>query len=407
MKLSDLFSESLGSLMSNKARSGLTLLGIVIGIASVIVMVGVGQGATAAITNSISALGSNLIVVTPASSTTAGPVNGGSGSAVTLTLSDATALKKSVQDAKAISADIAKRYQVVAGAMNTNTTVTGTQPTYFDIRNVTIADGATFTDQDITAGSAVAVLGPTTRDNLFGSDAPAVGKMIRINSVQFKVIGVATAKGSSGVGNPDDGIYIPLTAAQRYLAGPQASLTSISIEANSADVMNAAQNEVTQEMLQLHNLTDISSADFQVVNQAQISASLSTTTQTLTLLLGSIAGISLLVGGIGIMNMMLTTVTERTREIGLRKSVGAKQSSIRAQFLSEAVILTAFGGVVGIICGLGIAWIATSTGAMSADVTWWSVVLAFGVSTVIGVVFGYYPAGRASRLKPIEALKYE
>lgn len=402
----DLFSETSAALLGNKARSGLTMLGIVIGISSVIVLVGIGQGAAASVTSSISSLGSNLLIVTPGALRSAGPVNAGAGSAQTLTQADAEAIKKGVNDAKATDIELTKRYQITFKSTNTNTTVIGTEPLYAEVRNVSIDQGSFLTDQEVRSYEKVAVLGPTTVTNLFGSGATPIGQSIKINKIQFKVIGVTTAKGGSGFTNPDDAIYIPLSAAQRYLAG-KASISSVDIEATDATSVSAAQQEVTTLLLGRHRIIDPTQADFSVLNQADVVSSLSTITGTLTLLLGAIAGISLLVGGIGIMNMMLTTVTERTREIGLRKAIGAKSRDISLQFLVEAIMLTFTGGLIGVILGWAAAQVITASGAVTAIITWQSIALAFGVSALVGIVFGYYPARRAAGLKPIDALKYE
>lgn len=406
MTLGDLLFETYSGLSSNLARSGLTVLGIVIGISSVIVLVGVGQGATASVTSSISSLGSNLLIVTPGASRGAGPVSGGAGSAQTLTEQDANALKKQVPDASAVAVELTRRYQVTYKGNNTNTQIVGTEPAYADIRNVSVDNGSFLTDQQIKTIAKVAVLGPTTRDTLFGQGADPIGQTIKINKIEFKVIGVTKTKGGSGFNNPDDTMYIPVGAAQRYLAG-RTAISSIDIQAKDQTSINAAQQETTDLMLSRHHISDPQLADFNVLNQADIVSSLSSVTGTLTLLLGAIAGISLVVGGIGIMNMMLTTVTERTREIGLRKAVGAKSRDISMQFLAEAIMLTFTGGVIGIMLGFGIATVITSLGVVKAAVTWQSIALSFGVSAAVGIVFGLYPAMRAARLKPIEALKYE
>jgi putative ABC transport system permease protein len=406
MIIHDLFSETYSALSSNKARSGLTMLGIVIGISSVIALVGVGQGATASVTSSISSLGSNLLMVSPGASRGAGMVSGGSGSATTLTQTDAEVIKKEVADAKAVAVELSRRYQITYKGNNTNTQVVGTEPVYMDIRNVAVDSGSFVTDQDVKSAAKVAVIGPTTRDNLFGMDADPIGQSIKINKVQFKIVGVTKSKGGTGFNNPDDTVYVPVSAAQRFLAG-KTSISAIDIQAKDQNSIGAAQQEVTDLLLSRHHISDATLADFSVLNQADIVASLSTVTGTLTLLLGAIAGISLLVGGIGIMNMMLTTVTERTREIGLRKAIGAKKRDISLQFLTESIMLTFIGGVVGVILGYGIATLVTRMGVITATVTWQSVALSFGVSALVGIIFGYYPARRAAALKPIDALKYE
>lgn len=406
MMLSDLLSETYSALSSNKARSGLTILGIVIGISSVITLVGVGQGATASVTSSISSLGSNLLIVSPGASRFAGPVSSGAGSAQTLTEQDAQAIKTGATDVASVAVELSRRYQVTYKGNNTNTQIVGTEPSYANIRNVSVDSGSFLIDEQIKSVAKVAVIGPTTRDNLFGQGVEPIGQTIKINKIQFKIIGVTKSKGGSGFNNPDDTIYIPVSSAQRYLAG-KTSISNIDIQAKDQNSVNAAQQEVTDLLLSRHHIVDPTLADFNVLNQADIVSSLSSVTGTLTLLLGAIAGISLLVGGIGIMNMMLTTVTERTREIGLRKAIGAKRRDISLQFLTEATMLTFIGGSIGILLGLGVASLVTRLGFVNATVTWQSIILSFSVSALVGIIFGFYPAHKASQLKPIEALKYE
>jgi len=406
MTLGDLFSETSSNLFGNKVRSGLTMLGIVIGISSVIVLVGVGQGATQKVTSNISSLGSNLITISPGSSRNAGPVSGGAGSATTLTVDDAKALKSQMTFAATIAVELTRRYQITYKGNNTNAQVVGTEAAYSTIRNVGVASGAFITDQQSQNYAKVAVIGSNIRDELFGVDTDPIGLVIKINKIQFKVIGVTATKGGSGINTSDNSIYVPINTAQRFLAG-KASISSIDIQAKDKNSLSQAQQEATNILLVRHNISDSSSADFRVQNQADLVSSLTSVTSTLTLLLGAIAGISLLVGGIGIMNMMLTTVTERTKEIGLRKAIGAKSRDISWQFLMEATLMTFIGGIIGVLLGWALAAIFTKTGLITAVVTWGSVILAFGVAALVGIVFGYYPARRAARLKPIEALKYE
>lgn len=406
MILADLFSETYSNLFGNKVRSGLTMLGIVIGISSVIALVGVGQGATQQVTSSITSLGSNLIMISPGASRNAGPVSGGAGSATTLTMDDAEALKEQMTYAKAISTELSRRYQVTYKGSNTNAQVIGTETTYPTIRNVSLASGSFITDQQIQTYAKVAVIGPSIRDELIGENADPIGLTIKINKIQFKVIGVTATKGGSEINTSDNSIYVPISTAQRFLAG-KSSISSIDIQAIDEKSVDAAQQEATNILLERHDISDAASADFRVQNQADIVSSLTSTTSTLTLLLGAIAGISLIVGGIGIMNMMLTTVTERTKEIGLRKAIGAKSRDISLQFLTEATTITFIGGLFGVLLGWAIATIMTKTGLMTAMVTWPSVLLAFGVAASVGIVFGFYPAQRAAKLRPIDALKYE
>ncbi len=406
MTTKDIFQETYSALSSNKVRSGLTMLGIIIGIASVIAMTAIGQGAQASIQSSIQSIGSNLIIVSPGAGRGAGvQVSSGRGSAKSLTLEDVEVLT-SISGVKAVAPEVTGRYQVTAKGTNTNTSVTGVTTSYPSVRNVEVDEGVFITDQNVTSGAKVAVLGPSARDDLFGEGASAVGQTIRIKGTQFKIIGITKTKGGSGFQNPDDVIYISLSTAQRYFSGDQ-YVTSISVQAESAEVTTQVQSDVTLALLDAHNIKDPTQADFNTLNQADIIATASSVTSTFTTLLAAVAGISLLVGGIGIMNMMLTTVTERTREIGLRKAIGAKRRDISKQFLVEAVALTFIGGVIGVILGWGIAFLVAKTGIIATSVSLKSILLAFGVSAGIGIIFGYYPASRASKLNPIEALRYE
>lgn len=407
MKLIDIFEEIYWSLSANKVRSFLTVLGIVIGIGSVIAMVAVGQGASNNIQNSIASAGSNLIIVTPGAQKGFGfQASTGRGSAQTLKQTDADAIKSTITGVKATAPELSKRYQVTTKGQNTNTSIIGTVPDYLTVKNVAIDQGNFISEQNLLSGDKVAVLGPTTRDDLFGADASAVGQIIRINNMQFKVIGITVTKGSSGFNNADDAIYIPLSTAQRYLAG-DTYVTTINVSAQDTQSMSVVQQQVTDLLLTRHKISDPQLADFSVLNQADIVATASSVTSTFTTLLASIAGISLLVGGIGIMNMMLTTVTERTREIGLRKAIGADRSDISWQFLLEAVTLTFVGGVLGIGLGWLLSAAATKFAGLPGQISLSAVLLAFGVSAMIGIVFGYYPARRAARLNPIDALRFE
>ncbi len=408
MKASDTIYETYLALSSNKVRSGLTMLGIVIGIASVIAMVAIGQGAQASITSSIQSIGSNLIMVMPG--TQQGPgtqISGGQGSARSLTTEDADAIAEKISSVKAVAPDVSGRYQVAAKGTNTNTSVVGTTSDYSDVRNLKIADGIFITNQHIKNISKVAVIGPTVVEDLFtDTSTSVVGRSIRIKGIEFKIIGVTQAKGGSGFGSQDDMIFVPLSSAQKFLSGND-YLSTISIQAESADVMTQIQQDVTQLLLERHKIKNVQLADFRILNQEDIVNTASSITQTLTILLGAVAGISLVVGGIGIMNMMLTTVTERTREIGLRKAIGAKRRDINTQFLIEAIVLTFVGGAVGIILGSLGSYAINYFGLLQTSVSLYPILLAFGVSAAIGIVFGYYPARRASRLNPIEALRYE
>ena len=408
MTTNDLIHETVSALTANKVRTALTMLGIVIGISSVIVMVSIGQGAQASIQSSIQSIGSNLITVSPGATKTFGyGVSAGRGTTHSLTMDDVTAVEQQIQNVVATSPEVSGRYQVTAKGTNTNTTVTGVMSAYATVHNVQVAEGQFISDQQSTNRSKVAVIGPTTASDLFASGTDPVGQQIAINGLQFTIIGETASKGGSGFGNQDDMIYIPLESAQLFLIGNTTYVTSLSVSASSADAMTQVQNDITNLLLSRHNIANPANADFSVLNQASIVSAASSVTGTFTVLLAAVAGISLLVGGIGIMNMMLTTVTERTREIGLRKAIGAKPGDISTQFLTEAVALTVIGGTIGVILGWLIGYIVTSLGVLQTSISMSSILLAFGVSAGIGIVFGYYPARRASKLNPIEALRYE
>jgi len=410
MNTLDILEETYSALYGNKVRSGLTMLGIVIGISSVIAMISIGQGAQGTIQQSIQSIGSNLILIMPG--TQKGPgaqISAGRGSAKSITLADSEAIQ-TLTSVEAVAPEISGRYQITSKGLNTNTSVVGTNSSYPNVRNMQIAEGSFISDQNVKSLSKVAVLGPTARDDLFGPStdggASVLGQNIRIKGIEFKIIGITLAKGGSSFGSQDDMIFIPLSSAQKFLVGDE-YLSTISVKAQSAEVMTTLQSDITNLLLDRHHIKDVASADFSTLNQADIVATASSITSTFTILLGAVAGISLLVGGIGIMNMMLTTVTERTREIGLRKAIGAKASDISKQFLIEAVMLTLVGGLVGIFLGWLASFLITYSGVLQTQVSITSVLLAFGVSALIGIVFGYYPARRAANLNPIDALRYE
>jgi len=407
MNILDLFRETYMALSANKARSGLTILGIVIGISSVIAMVSIGQGAQGSIETQITSMGSNLIMVMPGAQRGPGAnVSSGRGSARTLTQADADAIKSEITDIKAVAPELSSRNQVTSKGKNTNTSIVGTTAAYANVRNVSVDNGSFITDQQVRSIAKVAVLGPTARDDLFGAGAEAVGQIIRIKNIEFTITGVTKTKGGSGFGNQDDMIFVPLSTAQRYFVG-DTYVTTISIQAPDVASMTDIQQRITNLLLARHNITDPALADFNVLNQADMVSTVATITNTLTIFLAAVAGISLVVGGIGIMNMMLTTVTERTREIGLRKAIGAKRRDINLQFLMEAVMLTFIGGLVGVALGLFIAQVFTWLNIIQTKVSISSILMAFGVSATIGIVFGYYPARRAAALNPIDALRYE
>lgn len=404
----DLYNETTAAIKSNKARSSLTILGIVIGIGSVIAMVSIGQGAQKSIESSIQSIGSNLIMVMPGfqRSTGSGGIRSSRGSAQSLTMEDAEAVKSEVANVEAVSPEVSGRYQIAAKNSNTNTSVTGVAQTYSTVRNVTVDLGSFISEQDVKNTNKVAVLGPDTRDDLFGSSTNAVGKTIRINNMEFRVIGVTKSKGGSGMSNQDDAVYIPVSTMSAYFTGNK-YLSTISIQGKDQKTLSILQNDVSALLMKRHKIKSADQADFQIMNQADIIETASSVTGTFTMLLGAIAGISLVVGGIGIMNMMLTTVTERTREIGLRKAIGAKRNDVSNQFLAESVMLTFIGGIFGVILGWISSLVISKFANTATSISLNSILLAFGVSAAIGIIFGYYPARRASKLNPIEALRYE
>ncbi len=407
MLITDLFEETFFAITANKARSSLTILGIVIGVGSVVAMISIGQGAQVSVKESIESIGSNLLTVSPGFQRGVGTqISSGRGSAQTLTLADAEAIQEEINLIEAVAPETSSRYQVTAKGTNTNTSVIGTVSSYIQIKNIEMDLGTFISDQDISNLSKVAVLGPTTSDDLFGEEANPIGEKIRINNITFTVIGVSKAKGGTGFGSQDDRIYIPISTAQHFLSGGN-YVSTINIQVQNEKYMSIVQEEISSLLLSRHNISDATLADFSIMNQADILNAMSSATAALTLLLGAIAGISLLVGGIGIMNMMLTTVTERTREIGLRKAIGAKSKDITMQFLSEATTLTFIGGIVGILLGCIISFAISKFSDTTTSISLWSIALAFGVSALIGIVFGYYPAKRAASLNPMEALRYE
>jgi putative ABC transport system permease protein len=405
MIISDLFQETYTAISINKARSGLTILGIVIGIGSVIAMISIGQGAKGTIQSSIEGLGSNLLTIMPGFiQPGTGIVSSGRGSAQSLKNEDIEVLMQ-INGIADISPELQRRFQITSSVgTNTNSTVTGAIPEYLTVRNLNVADGSFITNNQVQSMGRVAVLGPTVAQDLFG-DANPIGKDIRINKVNFKVIGVLESKGSAGFFNQDDMIFVPLTTMQKILAGVD-YLSTIAVSVDNKDNMSQVQEETTLVLAEKHRV-DPESPDFSIVSQADILGALNQVTDTFTIFLASIAGISLIVGGIGIMNMMLTTVTERTREIGLRKAIGAKKKDISSQFLTEAILLTFIGGVMGVVLGWIISVAISHFASITTQVSFSSILLAFGVSAAIGIIFGYYPARRAAGLNPIEALRYE
>jgi putative ABC transport system permease protein len=407
MELKELFLESLGTLTLNKMRTGLATLGIIIGIGSVIALISLGQASQKSVQNQIQSLGSNLLTVMPGAQRS-GNVRSASGSNTSLTYDDAKAIASSTQitTVKNVSPEFSRRAQVVAGRNNTNTQIIGVTPAYAEVRKVSVSSGSFITQRDVDASDKVAVLGPQVVSDLFGEGTNPLGQNIRINSQSFRVTGVTTSKGGTGFQNQDDMIFVPLTTAQKIIFGAT-NVSSISIEAKSAEVMTQAQDQVGYLLLANHRLSDPSQADFSILSQNDILSTASSVTSTFTALLSGIAAISLIVGGIGIMNIMLVTVTERTREIGLRKALGAKKKIITYQFLLESIILTGAGGILGMIFGILTSLITAHFIGLPFTISLSSIGLAIGVSGIIGILFGWYPANKAANLQPIEALRYE
>jgi len=407
MDIKETLIESLASLTTNKLRTGLAILGIVIGIGSVIALISLGQASQAAISQQIQSLGSNLLSVIPGSTSTA-TVRGAAGGSTTLIPADATAIGTSPQitDVANVAPVYSGRGQVVVGPNNTNTSIIGVTPVYAATSNITIDSGSFINQQDVNGVSRVAVIGPQVASTLFPNGDSPLGKLIRIKNISFTVIGITVSKGGSGFLNQDDNIYIPLTTAQEEVFGVT-YLTSISVQVKSADLMTDAQNQIGYLLLTRHHLNNPSLADFSILSESDILNAAASTTGTFTTLLSGIAAISLLVGGIGIMNIMLVSVTERIREIGLRKALGAKKRIIITQFLIESILLTFIGGIVGIILGIIASFLYSFFTSSLFVVSLPAIFLAFIVSAGIGILFGWYPARRAAALQPIESLRYE
>ncbi len=401
-------------LMANRLRSGLTMLGILIGVAAVIVLVAVGNGSSVQVQQQVQALGANIVYIYPSASRVGG-VSQGFGSGSSLSQADVDALNDKTQAPHIVTAIPVTNAagNMVWQSQNWFAQTTGSTQDFAQVRSYDMASGSMFTASDVTSAAKVVVVGQTVVDQLFQGQDP-VGQTIKINRQSFRVVGTFASKGSASLGNQDNVAVVPITAAWAYLTGGRGkNISQIVIEASDASSVSQAQQEATQILLNRHNIGDPTQADFTTQSQQDIQNSLGSITQTLTILLGAIAAISLVVGGIGIMNIMLVTVTERTREIGIRKAIGARRQDILLQFLIESMFLSGLGGLLGIAIGwlfssqVGNVKIGSLASLPPPIVSWPSVLVAFGVSVGIGLFFGIYPANRAAALRPIEALRYE
>jgi putative ABC transport system permease protein len=396
---------ALEGLRANKMRSLLTMLGIIIGVGAVIAMVSIGMGVRDKVEKSIAGLGSNLLIVMPGSTAPSG-VRVAAGSTSTLTYADAQAVAREISGVNAVAPTVQRQYQTVFSGKNWITQMQGTTPDFLTVRNFEIGDGSFITQRNLDARDRVAVLGKTVADNLFGEMSP-IGQTIRINKSTFRVVGTLAPKGQSANGqDQDDLIVVPLTTAQERMLGIT-YIQAISVQAASPDVIDQVQQDISTLLRSRHRLQPGVDDDFTVRNLTALMATAAETTGTITLLLGNTAAISLLVGGIGIMNIMLVSVTERTREIGIRKALGATYSNILLQFLIEAIVIGVTGGLLGVLVGLGGSYAISAIFGWATLISVLTIVIAFGFSVLIGVVFGLYPARKAAKLDPIDALRYE
>lgn len=402
MRFGSIIKVALRALMRNTMRSILTALGIIIGVGAVIAMVSIGNGAKAQVEAQVASLGQNVITVFSGSMSSGG-MRGGWGSSPTLTIEDAEAIEREVSGISGVSPEVRDRNQVLANGLNWNTSVNGESPDYPEIRSWKISSGAMFSDQDVRAVAKVAVIGKTVVDQLFPNSEP-VGQTLRIRNIPFKILGVLDSKGFNLFGqDQDDTVLVPYTSHMKRLSR-RSNISSILVQASSADVIEKVQKDITEVLTQRRKGRE---PDFTVRNQVELAQTATATTQTMTLLLAAIASVSLLVGGIGIMNIMLVSVTERTREIGIRLAIGAHGSDVLMQFLIEATILSSLGGVIGILLGVGSSQLVSYLNGWPVLVSTASVVIAFVFSAAVGMFFGYYPARKAAQLDPIDALRYE
>lgn len=407
MNLITILSEAFRALRQNRLRTGLTMLGMIIGVAAVVLMLSIGQGARTKINETIAAMGSNLFLVVPGA-TSSGGFSFGSGSIRTLTINDAYAIADLASIA-ATSPVTSGTVQLNYASKNWSTIITGTTPDYFVVGNWKMESGTAFTESDLRSAARVVVLGSMTAKNLFGDEDP-VGKTIRITNRPFQVVGVLMAKGQSLTGrDQDDNVYIPITTSERQITGNQfpGSIRYMLVQGKSAEDMDIAEIEITQLLRQRHRIQQGKDNDFTVRNLTAIADVATDAAKIMSIVLGAIASVSLMVGGIGIMNIMLVSVTERTREIGIRMALGANQRAILAQFLLEAIMICVLGGSIGLLLGITGAWIVSRFADMLIVITLGMIGLAFLFSSAVGIFFGFYPAKKASSLKPVDALRYE
>ncbi len=396
------------SLKINKMRSMLTSLGIIIGVSAVIIMLAVGSGASKKIAKDMESMGSNLLMVRSASANSGG-VRMGFGTKPTLTLKDAEAIEKNARGILAVAPYSSESKQLTYGNQNWSTTIGGTTASYLFIRNYEISSGRNFVQEDNKNNSKVAIIGNTVATELFG-DVDPINKTMRIGNIPFKIIGLLKTKGQSGMGmDQDDLVFIPITTAQKKVFGTDfpGTVKMINVKATDSEILDTTQADITEILKQRHHIGKTQENDFEIRNLAEMQETIKSSAKTMSILLGAIASVSLLVGGIGIMNIMLVSVTERTKEIGIRMAIGAKASDIRIQFLIESFLLSIIGGIIGVIFGILCSKAIETFSSMSIAISGFSIALSLGFSGAIGVIFGYYPAYKASLLNPIDALRYE